>query len=210
MKSFPFPLPASALSDFVHPAEWHMLHHARRYGDEVLAGNGYVALRAVKGMWLPGDHAPASAEFLSRFGKLPWGRWDDLEDDWRALDSQRGRIFERAAHSVWLDEKVAPSPVWMVNEVRVRLSLLQLVARLPRAEVYTGRTDRQDPLFVRFSGGKALIAADPRLTLHSCELFPGARDIWSGERIRTRRTTFRGAAFGGEMANWPPPDSSES
>lgn len=209
-QSHPYPLPLHALDDFRHPAEWHLFHHSRLHAGEVLAGNGYVALRATKGAWLDSDHQPATAEYLGRFSKLPWARWGQLVDDWRPLDAHRGRIFERAQHGLWLDGRLAPSPVWAVNEIRVRLSLLQVVARLPRAEVYCGSWNADDPLWFRFSGGIGLIARDARLTMHSFEIYGPARDSWNGERLRPQKQAavrFRGA---GSMANWPPAEPTES
>jgi len=203
-KPFPYPLPAKHLREFCHPCDWHLFHEPRRYGGEVLVANGYVAIRARTGLWLDADHGAASADFVSRWGKLPWGRLDQLPDDWRELDGHRGTIYRSAQVHLWQDDRLAPTPVWAVNEVKVRLSLLQLVARLPRCEIYVGRPNADDPLWFRFSGGIGLIARDPRLSLHSYEIFGPQRDLWSGERVAKRGPRFQGVAHAGEMANWPP------
>jgi hypothetical protein len=202
----PYPLPIYVLEDFRHPAEWHGLHLARRHGGETLAGNGYMALRVRKGAWIDSDFPPASAEFLSRFGKLPWTEFDRLPDSWRPLDSQRGRIFDRGLLGLWLKEKIAPTPVWQVGtHARVRLSMLQRMAMLPRAEIYTGHADKSWPAFFRFSGGVGIIAHDPRLTMHSGVLFPPARDHWSGDILPERR----GPRPSFALPNWPPADTSD-
>jgi hypothetical protein len=197
----PFPLPAAALDEFRHPAEWHGLHRAVQHGGEVLAGNGYVAIRCRRGAWLDSDFPAASAEFLSRFGKLPWKRFETLRDDWRLMDTQRGRIFAHGRHGQWLNGRMAPSPVWALNEQLVRLSLIQLVATLPRCEVYVAHCDRQDPVFFRFSGGIGLIAADRRLTLASGSLFAPRRDCITDKRMTPSKPTAYGST---KFANWPP------
>lgn len=206
--AFSFPLPVLALDEFRHPAEGHLFHRAVRHGGEVLAGNGYVALRARKGNWLDEDFPVASAEFLGRFGKLPWARFEKLQDAWEALDRQRGRIFESARIGQWLDGKVAPAPVWEVNgKIRVRLSHLQVVAMLPRAEVYVGHADRTDPLFVRFTGGLAMIAPDRRLERHTGMLFAPRRCCLTQE-VMERETRPRPRLVQPGV-NWPPADMTE-
>lgn len=205
---FSYPLRLHVLDEFRHPEDWHGLHHARRHADEVLAGNGYVAIRVRKGMWLESDHEAASAEFLARWGKLPWKRFDGHQDEWRAFDSATGRLFAKGQIGFWLRDKPAPTPIWLVNEtLYVRLSLLQLVARLPRCECYTGPQSRGEPLFFRFSGGIGMIAPDARLTHASAELFGAERDLWTGERHQ-RRPQFQGVES--HLKNWPPADTSES
>lgn len=205
---FPYPLPEYALAEFRHPAEWHDLGRVYRQHGEMLAGNCYVALRAHRGAWLEQEFDGAPGSFLARFDKLPWNRWPAGKDhEWRMLREQAAALGERGTIGLWLKGKLAPSPVWMVNEVRVRLSLLQLVARLPRAEVFTGRQDAGDPLWIRFSGGRAAIAADKRLTLHSWEIFPPCRDGWTGDRVTA--PTGPKPRFTQPGVNWPPADHSD-
>lgn len=204
----PYPLPLHALDEFVHPEDWHLFRHARRHDGEILAGNGYVALRASRGRWIDAEFPAASCEFLGRFGKLPWQRWPDGRDEeWRMMDDRRGDLFRNGEIALWLQGKLAPTPVWLCNEKRVRLSLLQLMARLPRAEVFVGSQDAEDPVWIRFSGGRAAIAMDARLTISSREIFGPARDHWSGERLRSQgRPKFQGSR---NYMNWPPADTSE-
>lgn len=205
--AYPYPLPEHALADFCHPADWHLLHKPRRWDRCLVAANGYLAIKANRGAWIEEEFPPASAEFIGRIGKLPWDRFP-CGDEWRALDNQRGVVFRYARCGLWLNGKLGPSPVWAVNEIRVRLSLLQQVAMLPRCEVFTGRQDMHDPLFFRFSGGTGMIARDPKLTLHSFELFGPERDCFTGERVK-QRTTPR-PTFSQPGRNWPPVDTSES
>lgn len=199
----------AALDEFRHPADWHGLHHARRHDGEVLAGNGYVAIRVRRGMWLDSDHQAASAEFLGRWGKLPWKRFAEIvtREDWRAFDSATLRLFSKGQIGFWLKDKPAPTPIWRVNEtLLVRLSLLQLVSRLPRCECYTGPQSGGEHLYFRFAGGEGIIAADARLTISSGELFGAEKDLWTGSRLPQR-----GRPIGVEshLKDWPPVDTSD-
>lgn len=210
-RNFPYPIPATALDEFRHPAAGHVLNPAVRYAGDILAGNGYVAVRARRGRWIDEEYPPASSEYLARFEKLPWNRFQSLQDDWRLLDDQSGRIFGRGQIGFWLEVKtgwtVNASPVWRVNDsVLVRLSLLQLLARLPRCEAYTGAQDCEEPLFFRFSGGIGIVARDKRLTLSSGNLFPPARDCFTGARMRKKTVPKYLPPIN---PNWPPADMSE-
>lgn len=210
-RSFPYPLPPEALAEFCHPAEWHAFHRPRWHAGEVLAGNGYLVIRASRGRWLESDFLPASAEFLGRVGKLPWGRWDEIvkRDTWRALEDERGRIFARKRIGVWADKGgIGASPVWMVGEIPVRLSALQLVAMLPRCEVFTGPVGPEDPLWFRFSGGIGAIARDRKLTPgFSAALFVPRVDTLDGTLIHSRPT--RTAPHRYTLPGWPPPEPAD-
>lgn len=183
---FPYPINAEALEEFTHP-EQDVFSRPRRHNGEMLAANGYVALRAHKGFWNDQDYPEAGEAFLSRFNCIPWGYMDRLQPDkWRELDPVRGTIYRYHPIKLWkFDREGRPSghrnasPVWRVGGCLVRLSALQLVAKLPRVEVYTGSTDARRPLWFRFNGGVGAIAYDRRLMFHSFELFgnrPGRLD----------------------------------
>jgi hypothetical protein len=210
-KSFPYPLPIHALAQFLPPADWHALAQPRSHGGETLAGNGYVALRVARGAWLDSDIPNASADFLARWGKLPWASMPPAAGDWRPLSDAEALIYRRARIEPWRNAAVAPSPVWSVNEIPVRLSWLQLVGRLPRVEVFAGAIDSTSPLWFRFSGGEGLIAADPRLGRPSFAVFPPLRHQDDGERIERRQAT-GGLAWGKStsMAAWPPVDTTDA
>ncbi len=167
---FPHPLHIGTLEAFCHPAPGHLLSAPHVTGSgresEVLAGNGYLAIRVSRGLWLDSDFAPPPADFIPRFDSLPWARFTDLNpEEWRPLADVRTQLFRKASLSPWLGHRVAPSPVWIVAEShRVRLSHLQLISRLPRAEVWCGHATNSDPLFLRFTAGIGIIARDA--TLH--------------------------------------------
>ncbi len=167
---FPYPLRIGALDAFCHPACGHPLcaPHVSGAGREsaVLAGNGYLAIRVSRGLWMDSDFDPPPPGFVRRMATLPWARVATLPPDgWRPMADIRGHLFRQAAISPWLNSRVAPSPVWVVAEThRVRLHHLQLVSRLPRCEVWCGEAGRKEPLFFRFSSGAGVIAWDE--TLH--------------------------------------------
>lgn len=206
--SFKYPLPETALVEFSHPVPSHQFARPARHDGEIIAANGYVVLRAHRGAWMDRDFPEASQEALERLGKLPWGQWPRIAGsaEWEPLDAQSGRIYDHAMISPFLLGKIAPSPVVCVAEVPVRLSLLQLVARLPRAEVYTGPSDREHPLWFRFSGGRGCIARDPSLkSRFSWTIFAPRYDVLHGTRIPKKT----GPTLGFKDPNWPPPDLSE-
>lgn len=212
MKSYPYPLPEYALSDFCHPATGHPLGSALRHEGEILAGNGYVALRATRGHWIHEEFPIAPADYLERFGALPWER--PLVGPWRLLSDAGPVMWRRGQIGFWHGPngqserpwRPAPNPIWRVGDAVVRLSLLQLVARLPRVEVYTGAQDNLEPLFFRFSGGRGMIAHDPRLSNWSYHLFAPQTDCLTGERVAPAT----GPKPSWPLPGWPPVDKSEA
>jgi len=206
--SWPYPLPQSALKEFCHPLESHDFANPARHEGEIIAGNGYLCLRAHRGAWLDSEIEPASPDFLERISKIPWTRFSGIQDAaWRSIGDVRGTLFERGTIAPWLAGKMAPTPIWLVDEIPVRLSLLQLISRLPRCEVSTGQTDSEDPLFFRFSGGRGAIARDARLKLASYRIFQPSRDIFTGDRQERRQGTVMRLTQPG--VNWPPPDCAD-
>jgi hypothetical protein len=157
-KAFPFPLPLDALRAFFHPLRGHVYADAQWHEGEALACNGWVALRAGKGRWVPGDFGPAPEAYLTRFFEMPWGSVPTGKD-WGLLDDVRGLLFRYEPRGVFATGgKLAPCAGVRVGGVAIiPLSLLQLVSRLPRCEVWTGGLDPEVPLPLRFSGGVGLI-----------------------------------------------------
>jgi hypothetical protein len=166
---FPYPLQLGALEEFCHPATCHLLSapHVTGSGRDsaVLAGNGYLAIRVSRGLWMDSDFSPAPPGFFARLEKLPWGRHGDLPaGDWRAMHDVRPSLFRKPPISPWLGARVAPSPVCCVAERhRIRLHHLQLISRLPRCEIWCGDATVMEPLFFRFSSGAGIIAWDKSL-----------------------------------------------
>ncbi len=204
---FPYPLPEAALEEFCHPAAVLPFARPVRVESEIVAGNGYVMVRCHRGRWLDSEFPPASPELLARLGRIPWARYQLIPDfSWRDLAEVRGLIDRRGNLGFWKSgtARVNPSPVWRVGSVMVRLSLLQLIARLPRVAVaWTG--DADSPLWFRFAGGRGAIAHDRRLTLASFEIFQPVRDVLTG--LEVRRDTRAKPSF--SLPGWPPVDHSD-
>jgi hypothetical protein len=193
---------------FCHPAEWHDFAKPARHEGEIIAGNGYLCLRAHRGGWIDHEIPPALPDFLERIRKIPWSRFDSIKDaSWRSLGDVRAQLFDRAPIAPWNGHRMAPTPIWLVDEIPVRLSLLQLISRLPRCEVATGLTNSCDPLFFRFSGGRGAIARDPKLCLASFQIFAPQRDIFTGDRQERRQGSVMRLTQPG--VNWPPPDCAD-
>ena len=73
----------------------------------------------------------------------------------------------------WLKGRPAPQLVVRVADTHlVRLGFLQMVARLPRVQVYVGVSEM---LLFRFSGGVGILAKDPRLTVAGFSVLTPAR-----------------------------------
>lgn len=200
-RTHPYPLPCYALDEFIHPAAGHVLGCARRHEGEVLAGNGYVAIRCTRGRWLAEDWPEAGAGFLERFESLAW---DSVPaGPWRALADVAMWFPRDGAGLPWSGCGLAQSPAWRVGEAVVRVALLALVARLPRSEVVAG-TDREDALHFRFSGGCGMIAHDPRLAAVAVErwVLQSDADCLTGERVE--RSTTPKPSF--SLPGWPPPE----
>lgn len=185
-----------------------------RLDGEVWAANGYLAIRCNRGAWIDSEFPEAWTDFRTRVEGLPWARWDALRDDWRALDAVRGTLFRKASLGLWLETKrgwtLAPSPVVLVcGGIPCRLSMLQLIARLPRCEVYTGPCDRSDPLWFRFSGGRGLIAHDRLLTTPPAfSVFEPRRDCLSGQRVERQKMPPPRLRQPG--VDWPPADMTDA
>jgi hypothetical protein len=220
MKSHPYPLPAEALLDYCRPVAGHPFAAPLRHAGAILAANGYLALRATRGGWLDDDYAEASPEAAARLARLPWARLEHLcqQPEWRRLSELGSELAARGALRLWAaDGGLAPSPVWAVADAgRIRLSVLQLIARLPRAELWTGGGGVLEPVFFRFSGGAGIVPLEERLSR------PGlrpARRIFAPERdalgtiVRAPRPTEAQArAYTGPrtlLPNWPPAEPEE-
>ncbi len=174
---FTFPLGEDVFGEFCAPGP-DVFDGPCRHGVEICAGNGYVAIRCHSGKWLDSEYPDASKDFLLRLCSLPWMRGETLPDGWRTLE--RGPLLGRGELALWgKNGKLSSSPVWRVGGAVVRLSMLQLIARLPRCEV-NWFEDRDTPLFFRFGGGRGIIARDERLTLWSHAIFQPQMDVMTG------------------------------
>lgn len=163
-RPFYYPAPMEAAEFFCDPAR-DPFKTPYTHGYKVLAANGYVAIRFGNYKAGPDAYGEAPFRFLKRFWTLPWDDFDREPSEWRSMDDSRGTIYGRGELL----------PLWTPNDKGgfsftrdklvctaggplVPLALLQLLARLPRAEVRMCHNYFRDPLFVRFKGGQAIVA----------------------------------------------------
>lgn len=205
---FGYPLPEYALADFCCAAAG-VLSRPMRHEGEIIAANGYVALRAYRGRWLDSDFPPASPEYMARINALPWERYQKLAaDEWRTLTDARAHLYRRGRMGLLRagTARLAPSPVWLVGHVLVRLTLLQLIDRLPRCEVWTGNGGPGQPLWFRFTGGRGAIAADARLRESSFSIFQPVFNEWTGAFEKSRPADHGRVRLTMPGNQWPPPE----
>jgi hypothetical protein len=149
---------------FVHPNK-PTLSRPYVHEDKLVFSNGYLAIEVDRFAFGPDMPDTAPEAFLERWQRAPWGRFDAIDklDAWRPLDD--------AGMLLW---KFGPKPIWEKSSMRYNvhtaplvavglapitlLPLVQLCARLPRAEAYT-RGDYRDPVFIRFNGGRCILAS---------------------------------------------------
>lgn len=201
--AFPYPLRLDDLDEFTHPLTSHDLARPCPHDRDVFVGNTRIALRIHRGMWMASDFHEPAPEILQRFQKLPWHRFERMPDEWTPLSNCDRFLYRNAQIRMWdKDGRLSPSPIWRVNEIHlVRLSCLQLIGRLPRCEIFTGETERDDPIYFRFSGGIGLIPKERKLTLSSFEILRPNRCPLDGFRLKNQpRPTFQ------QDPNWPPPE----
>ena len=167
-RPFPHPLPAEALAFFVHPDPRHLFHVAFRhpFDGTVIAGSA-VALRCRAGRGIdPAEYPAPDPDALRRIDALPWDRFTHAATQpkaWRGLDDHRGTIYSdpllpvhhRTPDGIQIDRvtknvRICGAPI-------VHLSILQLLARLPRVEIYTAGCTLTGPVLFRFSGGEGII-----------------------------------------------------
>jgi hypothetical protein len=192
-RPFGHPLQPDALAHFVHPFPGHCFHPAFRHpADGAVIAASAVALRLRGGRGIdPAEYPAPSDEALQRIDALPWVRFAYAATQpkaWRMLDDHRGTIYGDPPSPVFTLTPDGPRIRLAGKNVRicgapiVPLAVLQLVARLPRIEVYTGGTSLTGPVLFRFTGGEGIIPhygltsaafemLKPRDTTHDLEPF---------------------------------------
>jgi len=168
-KPFGYPFPAEALDMFVHPGgEFPEFHAPFTHEGAVYAANGFMALRLQKFAFAPPPANPSAAKRVMEL--FPWGAFEGPE---MGDDNPRWASLDDASLSIW---KFGPRPIWerslRTYHVRIQpgvrvgagavtaLPLLQLLARLPRARVWTDNGPR-GAIICRFNGGEAIIRPFP-------------------------------------------------
>lgn len=203
---FPYPITLEALREFTHPREGHLFYSPLRHGDGVAACNGWIVLRCNRGHWLDRDFPDATGDALRRLDAVPWTAHSRLPSvGWITLDDYRSRLTARPL-GVWDDKgRLSPSPVWLIaSSVRVRISHLLLISRLPKAEIHPPGSPTL-PLAFRFSGGIGFLSPVPPETPFSYHLAPPRRDPYGEQDTPSHlpKTVYQGGLpFHG---TWPPP-----
>lgn len=161
-RPFHFPAPAEALEFFTHPTLYPFTRPFR-HNSYLCAANGYVAIRLDRFSGNAGSFEDAPFAFLRRFFSLPWDDFEREGCEWREIDNSRGTIYRGELLPLWKGEGSdfafsRDKLVLTAGGPLVPLALLQLLARLPRAEVRMCGTYYTSPLMVRFKGGEAIVA----------------------------------------------------
>lgn len=166
-RPFGHPIPAAAVDHFLHPSHPLFRQAYRHPADGNLYAAAIVALRIRPSYAIdPAEYPQAPAEFVERVGSLPWDRFAYAATQpkaWRCLDDHRGTIYADPLAPFWI--AVAPGrarfhagkTVRICGAPIVPLALLQLLARLPRPEIYTGGCSLTGPVLFRFTGGEGII-----------------------------------------------------
>lgn len=209
---FRFPISAGDVALFCHPDPSTGLSKPHFIDGDLHAGNGHIAIRARRGLWMESDFEAPHPDFTARLGDLPWHSCPDLKDpEWRSLDEIRPQIYDRGVVALWNDQgKRQPSPVWRIGERQhIRLSHLQLIARLPGAKVYAGELIRLQPIYITFNGGTVILPYDTAITKDwSFDIFKPSYHILDG--TRNKRTNTVAPCFvpppkpEPEIDGWPP------
>lgn len=165
MRSFGYPLTTEHALEFCRPDPRGAFCAPFRWGEDFGAANGVVAIRIESYI----EGAQDSPEAVARVAKLPWSAFPGLAKDtkwWGALDDRRAAIWKRGELDYW--DRTATRGSRRVTEPRVGigkscmtipLPLLQLIAKLPKVEVYTGPANY---LYFRFRGGQGIAVPFPR------------------------------------------------
>lgn len=130
--------------------------------DGLAACNGHLVILADRGLWLDNEHPQPSGKAHDRLSRIRFPNFPDIPDDsWHPLSAFTHDLYRaRTIIHPWTGSNtLSPSPLWMIAEkFPIRLSLLQLIGRLPKAEVSTHNAHHSMPLPFRCSGARGLVA----------------------------------------------------
>ena len=160
-RAFGHPVPAEALPWFCHPEPGH-IYHAPVFGADgnLYCSNGYIAVRFFNFTESFGTGGAAMLERLQGLGEWYRSPHEDATA-WRKLDDCTLDLFRDGVLPMWDASsgkaRYCVAPAVAVNARVVPAASLQLVSRLPRAEVFTA-PERHLPVPFRFNGGEGLMA----------------------------------------------------
>ena len=160
MKNFTHPLTPEALAAFCSPATDSCFADPWGVDGATYAANGYCVLCYERDFAYTGNH-----EAQSRIEALPWAFHHSATlraTAWGELDRVRGGLWRDGLLEPFGTSpdgkrfaKIARRVLVGESYVCVPVPILQLISRLPRAEVYTGPLGAEWLLF-RFNGGIGL------------------------------------------------------
>lgn len=166
MKYYHYPVTVEQVSEWCSPDERSVFAAPFRWGDDWGVANGWMALRVRSFL----DCDRECPEAVERIGRLPWDVLVNAMvppggEKWGNLDERRGGLWRGGEVRVWQRAMVHGKSRWVpwtlkrvtVGPYRrqVTQGMLQLVSKLPRAEVWLG--DGPDGwLMFRFNGGYGL------------------------------------------------------
>lgn len=204
---FPHPLTTDVPANFCHPTRPGLTQPFHHDGN-VYAGNGYIAIRCYQGLWLPNDFPSAAADTLARFQALPWEKFAGFTTALKSLHDLKPQLYRFREYPLWdtSNQKPAKAPIVLLAETwLIRLSHLQIISRLPRAELLGGI---EGALAFRFAGGIGLIARDETIAGK-----PGSNPFdheRSFELLRPPRPHFDGVYLAPEKTAETPAEKAQS
>ena len=191
-RSFAFPIGEDTMRHFVHPDSEHAFHEIYRDDkDQLVAANGDVAIRVYRGYWIPAEWPAMPEANAVRLADLPWHLFAEAIADkngWQKLDDISGQIFRFGVDPVFVLEqkwKLGDTiAVRVADGPDVPLSILQLIARLPRVEFYTEHLRRDSPVLFRFSTGFGILAPRKSSPEPKLRIFQPKRHHEDGSKMR--------------------------
>lgn len=159
-RPFGLPLPGAAAEWLCHPDERHTYHRPAMVGETLCIGNGWLVIEAERFLLpAPEDASPA---FQQRWQAIRWpSRGALFQPDLRTLDDVAGTLWRFGPKPPWergsmnWHPRVQPA-VQIGKAAIVPLAMLQLIARLPRAQV-EAQTILGQPVEFAFNGGRGLL-----------------------------------------------------
>lgn len=202
MKPFSHPLRYDTLAELAHPSPRHHYAAPALLGGVACVTNGYVALKAYRGLWAADDFPEPPAGFWQSFEAIPFDRFPS-KGEWHPIAAHLSALYRRGEIKPFgRDHRAAPSPAVCVGRVNVLLSMVQLAARLPKCEISVADTGAP-ALYFRCSGAMGLVAAVRGDLAPAFHLDP----VMRGHDGRPKPKSTMGSL---PLPGWPPPPPEDS
>jgi hypothetical protein len=179
-----WPVSSDLLAPFCHPQSGHAFSLPFTINGTTYAANGWLALKLDKPepkSFRPHPNPRAETRLAGILPEdwRPRGAPIDMDHErgWRRLDEKGGAIWKLGPIPFWVKREgkwnAAPDPRVIVGCRSIPLALIQLIARLPRAEIWTC-----NPLDCRMRGSRAV----PFRFNGGCGVIANWKDGHAGER----------------------------